>query len=57
MPNMDGTGPRGQGSLTGRGLGACNKATESNNQSRGNGRGLRKGLGRQAGARPVNQAK
>lgn len=57
MPNMDGTGPRGQGPLTGRGLGACNKATESNNQSRGNGRGLRKGLGRQAGARPVNQAK
>jgi len=23
MPNFDGTGPRGQGSLTGKGLGPC----------------------------------
>ena len=25
MPGFDGTGPRGQGSMTGRGLGPCNK--------------------------------
>jgi len=33
MPNLDKTGPRGQGPLTGRGLGPC-------------GSGLRKGAGR-----------
>ena len=35
MPNLDGTGPRGNGSMTGRGLGRC---------GRGYGRG--RGLGR-----------
>lgn len=25
MPGFDGTGPRGQGAMTGRGLGPCNK--------------------------------
>lgn len=36
MPNRNGTGPAGQGPLTGRGLGPC-------------GRGLRLGLGRGLG--------
>ena len=33
MPNMDGTGPNGRGSMTGRGMGRC-------------GRGQRRGFGR-----------
>lgn len=28
MPNKDGTGPNGEGFLTGRGLGKCEKSTE-----------------------------
>ena len=35
MPGQDGTGPRGQGSLTGRGLGPCSR-----------GFGFRRGFGR-----------
>ncbi|MBU1000379.1 DUF5320 domain-containing protein [Patescibacteria group bacterium] len=35
MPAFDGTGPRGQGPMTGRGLGSC-----------GGGRGMRMGFGR-----------
>ncbi len=38
MPQRDGTGPLGQGPLTGRGLGPC-----------GTGSGLRRGLGRGIG--------
>ena len=41
MPRRDGTGPLGQGAMTGRGLGLC---TNSNNQTYGYGRGF--GLGR-----------
>ena len=40
MPGMDGTGPLGQGALTGRGLGPC-----------GRGLGVRRGLGRGFGRR------
>lgn len=38
MPRQDGTGPNGQGSMTGRGLGPC-------------GRGMRRGFGRGMGWR------
>ena len=37
MPAQDGTGPLGQGPLTGRGMGPC---------GRGFGRGFRRGFGR-----------
>jgi hypothetical protein len=37
MPRRDGTGPLGQGAMTGRGLGLC---TNSNNQTYGYGRGF-----------------
>jgi len=40
MPNMDGTGPRGLGSLTGRGLGSCGGGMQ-----RGFGRGFGRGRG------------
>jgi hypothetical protein len=44
MPRGDQSGPNGQGSMTGRGLGVCNN---SNTQfvGRGRGRGLGRGLG------------
>lgn len=38
MPNRDGTGPKGQGPRTGRGLGNCN-----NNANGGRGLGYRRG--------------
>lgn len=41
MPNKDGTGPLGQGSLTGRGLGPC-----GGGMRRGFGRGFGRGMGR-----------
>ena len=46
MPNNDGTGPNGQGSRTGRGLGRCkpNQSSEKNTNSESNERGM--GLGR-----------
>ena len=37
MPRRDGTGPLGQGAMTGIGLGLC---TNSNNQTYGYGRGF-----------------
>lgn len=54
MPNFDGTGPRGQGSGTGRGMGKCAKGSDKTvvdqvvvDRPRA-GRGLRAGLrGRQ----------
>lgn len=33
MPGLDRTGPQGQGSRTGRGLGKCNPSTRTNNDS------------------------
>ncbi|RJQ17053.1 hypothetical protein C4573_03275 [Candidatus Woesearchaeota archaeon] len=47
MPNMDGTGPRGLGSLTGRGLGPCNGGMR---------RGFGRGFGRRRGFRCVEPA-
>jgi len=53
MPAQDGTGPLGQGPLTGRGLGLCNTnagiplARRGFGRGRGLGRGM--GLGRFAG--------
>ncbi|MDP2951538.1 MAG: DUF5320 domain-containing protein, partial [bacterium] len=41
MPQLDKTGPRGQGALTGRGLGPCGTGSQ-----RGAGRGFGLGLGR-----------
>ncbi|MCK4625024.1 MAG: DUF5320 domain-containing protein [Phycisphaerae bacterium] len=39
MPNQDGTGPRGQGPRTGRGLGPCgNSRPRSRPRSQGRGR-------------------
>ncbi len=35
MPNKDGTGPKGEGSRTGRGLGNCEGGPNSNPVSRG----------------------
>lgn len=40
MPNRDGTGPMGQGSLTGRGLGACSGSFAGQRLGRGFGRGF-----------------
>jgi len=40
MPALDKTGPQGQGSMTGRGLGSCGK---------GRGMGMRMGFGRCCG--------
>ncbi len=39
MPNKNGTGPEGKGTLTGRGLGNCNRR-ESSNEDKPQGRGL-----------------
>ena len=39
MPNLDGTGPRGQGPGTGRGLGPCGQGSGFR---RGGGRGFRR---------------
>ncbi len=50
MPNRNGTGPDGQGSKTGRGLGTCGDGTPQKSRrffglGRGFGRGLGRGLG------------
>ncbi|MCF7799104.1 DUF5320 domain-containing protein [Candidatus Woesearchaeota archaeon] len=46
MPNKDGTGPRGEGSKTGRQLGNCAGAQDQGqNQERGRGLGRRCGRG------------
>ncbi len=39
MPNFDGSGPMGQGPMTGRGMGSCN------GQVRGRGQGCARGFG------------
>ena len=63
MPGLDGTGPEGQGSQTGRGMGRCgnNTPADTNNQNigwfgrmmgrRGAGRGTGRGMGRGMGRR------
>ncbi len=45
MPGLNGTGPQGAGSMTGRGMGYCNKSNE-NIPLFGRGRGLNSGRGR-----------
>ena len=47
MPAFDKTGPQGQGSMTGRGLGPC--AVPAGRQGRGRGMGMRMGFGRCCG--------
>lgn len=49
MPNGDRTGPRGQGSATGRGLGGCRRGL-GQNRGTGGGLGQNRGLGRGTGA-------
>lgn len=43
MPQQDGTGPKGNGPKTGRGLGNCPPKQTQNNPGRGRGRGLGRG--------------
>ncbi|OPL11972.1 MAG: hypothetical protein AVO34_01765 [Firmicutes bacterium ML8_F2] len=43
MPNFNGTGPRGQGPMTGRGMGNC--APNGQTRTPGYGRGFGRGLG------------
>ena len=50
MPNMNGTGPEGKGSATGRGMGKCKKTTEEEAlQKLGRGLGQRRKAGGGAG--------
>ena len=48
MPGLNGTGPNGQGPMTGRGMGNCN-TTENVNTARPFGAGLGRGFGRGMG--------
>mgnify|MGYP006272835405 FL=1 len=58
MPRGDGSGPQGQGPVTGRGLGPCGSGSRKTNNptnnpqpmDRGPERGAGRGLGRQSGA-------
>lgn len=47
MPNLDQTGPNGQGAMSGRGMGKCSQ----NSEVRGFGRGMGRGKGSQGGRR------
>ncbi|HHV64950.1 MAG TPA: DUF5320 domain-containing protein [Peptococcaceae bacterium] len=49
MPGMDGTGPWGQGPLTGRGMGYCNPKAPLSRGVGFYGRGLGRGIGRGLG--------
>lgn len=49
MPGFDGTGPLGQGPMTGRGLGNCNPNAAGYGAGRGLGRGMGRGFGRGMG--------
>lgn len=49
MPGFDRSGPMGQGSQTGRGMGKCNPDTPSSDQYYAFGRGLGRGRGFSAG--------
>jgi len=44
MPGFDGTGPLGQGAMTGRGMGRCNPAWNAGAIGRGLGRGMGRGM-------------
>ena len=54
MPNFNGTGPRGEGPMTGRGMGNCGPNGQTRTPGFGYGRGLgrgwfRRGVGRMFG--------
>ncbi len=49
MPRGDGTGPAGQGSMTGRGIGFCAGFNSPGFMNGGVGRGMGRGLGRGRG--------
>ena len=51
MPAFDGTGPRGQGPMTGRGLGRCVLSQEELDRLRQRGLGIPPGLGLGGGGR------
>jgi len=55
MPGLDRTGPQGQGSRTGRGLGRCNPNNEISADGLPLQRGLRRGQGRGWRNRAANQ--
>jgi Family of unknown function (DUF5320) len=42
MPNFNGTGPRGEGPMTGRGMGSCGGQTRGRGQGCGRGFGFRR---------------
>ncbi|GEM_PF-1382957 len=47
MPKLDGTGPAGEGKMTGRGMGKCEDASENQGGGAGIGAcGRRRGMGR-----------
>ena len=52
MPGQNGTGPYGQGPMTGRGLGPCGAGA---GRGRGFGRGMGRGMGMNPGYGPVAQ--
>lgn len=53
MPRLNGTGPEGKGSMTGRGMGNCQPNNDNSKEDEnigfgrgfGRGRGMRKGFG------------
>jgi len=51
MPRFDQTGPRGQGPMTGRGLGSCALSQEELDRIRQRGLGVPPGLGLGGGGR------
>jgi hypothetical protein len=53
MPNRNGTGPNGQGTRTGRGLGNCSGQGGSGS---GTGRGMERGGGRGKGGRRLGSS-
>ncbi len=59
MPNFDRTGPRGEGSKTGRGLGKCDpkKNEDEKNDLQKLGRGIRGFFGRRGGGRGNRQGR
>ena len=51
MPGIDGTGPMGEGAMTGRGAGVCETGVGRRSANFAGGRGCGMGLGRGAGMR------
>lgn len=56
MPRLDNTGPTGNGSMTGRGLGKCNSNSQSTNgQGMGNNNGMGRRCNQNAGGNGANK--